>query len=77
MILSYRYLGSSPSDEDLELTVRSATFQSLEKYLIKIECTDLENEAKTICKVTNLSFNFVLQLAQAVNRQPGFRLKDA
>ena len=28
--------------------------------LIKIECADLENEAKTTCKFMNLSFNFVI-----------------
>ena len=56
MNLNARYLGPSPSDEDLELTVRSATLQSgEEKYLVKFECADLENEAKTTRNALNLS----------------------
>ena len=55
-----RFLGSSPSDENWELTIRSATLQSGEKYLIKIECADLENEAKTTRTACMLSFNFVV-----------------
>ena len=59
IILNPRVLGSSPSDEDLELKVRFATLlRASEKYLIKIECADLENEAKTTCEFTNLSFSF-------------------
>ena len=73
------------SDEDLACTMTSATSKSTrKKYISQIECTDLENEAKTTRTVTNLSVNFVdatsCQLfrysTQAVNRQPGFRLKD-
>ena len=61
MNLPYRFLGPSPSDEDLAHTMTSATPRSGEKkYLVKIECVDLENEAKTTCKVINLSFNFVV-----------------
>ena len=59
--LAYRFLSSSPSDGDLEITVRSASLQSGEKnYLVKIECADLENEAKTTRTGAHLSFNFVV-----------------
>ena len=59
--LNPRFLSSSPSDEDLELTMRSATLRyPRKKYLIKIGCADLENEAKTTCEFMNLSFNFVV-----------------
>ena len=60
-IYKYRYLGSSPSDEDLELTVRSATLRyPRKKCLIKIECADLDNEANMTRNAFNLSFNFVV-----------------
>ena len=56
-----RYLGSSPSDEDLAYTMTSATPRNVEKkFLTQIECADLENEAKTTRKVINWSFYFVL-----------------
>ena len=42
LILPYRYLGSSPSDEDLAYTMTSATLRSIEKKcLTQIECADL------------------------------------
>ena len=44
-----------------------------ESYLSQIQCSNLEKGAKTTRKVTNVSVNST----QAVNRQPGFRLKDS
>ena len=62
LILDPRYLGSSPSDEDLAYTMTSAALINGEKNcLTQIECADLENEAKTTRNAFNLSFNFVLQ----------------
>ena len=63
-----------PSDEDLAYTIESATSKCTGKnYLSQIECEDLENESKTTRNATHLSVNST----QAVNRQPGFRLKDS
>ena len=61
------------SSEDLGFDFIRHIKHNGKNYLSQIECADLENEAKTTRKATNLSVNST----QAVNRQPGFRLKDS
>ena len=51
-----------PSDDDLAYNMASAASNCTGKNcLSQIECWNLENEAKTTRKLTNLSFNFLLQ----------------
>ena len=74
LILLHRYLSAAPSGDDLAYTMTSATPRSvLKKCLTQIECADLENKGKTTRETLNVSVNST----QAVNRQPGFRLKDS
>ena len=50
-----------PSDDDLVYTMASAASNYTGKNcLSQIECWNLENEAKTTRKITNLSVNFLL-----------------
>ena len=63
----HRFLNSWPSDEDLAYTMRSATSNyRRKKCMIKIECADLENDAKTTCSVAKLSVNFVVATSCAM-----------